>query len=483
MESKEIIRILNEIEESFPVDKWSVDDLDIWPYLRFKISSKLFDGKSSFKGNTFYMRYVKNIYKYFRNNITFSLSRKKKTDFLFVENGVHIADINGAYYFTRTDSIRDKLEKLGYGCKTLIGGYKVETPLYNSGEFFQYSLDWIFILNKLKGIFKKDGELKYNLDDYESFLSFLKQKGIYSNDLELKNLLRQIYRIKSIERYFIKILKKLKPKAVFILCYYSTYGFGMILACKKLDIPIIDIQHGVQGDYHYAYGSYKKVPEKGYNLHPDIFYVWSDAEKNSLLKWVTKNTKIFVGGNNFLDMWKDNSNEIVKKYIYMLREKYSLNKYSKVILYTVDPQEKNNEKVIKAIQESPSDWFWFVRVHPKEVDMLEYTKEKIGDVECGWAINDIHTLPIYSLLKVSDVHVTHRSSTIIEAADFGIKSIVTSKSGIDLFKEYCNHDMMMYASSWKEILEHIKNLKKEKQTVKINKERDIIELVKIIENI
>jgi len=341
----------------------------------------------------------------------------------------------------------------------------------------------IFILNKLKGIFKKDGELKYNLDDYEAFISFLKQKGVYSNDLELKNLLRQIYRIKSIERYFIKILKKLKPKAVFILCYYSTYGFGMISACKKLDIPVIDIQHGIQGDYHYAYGSYKKVPEKGYNLHPDIFYVWSDAEKNSLLKWITKNTKIFVGGNNFLNMWKDNSNEIVKKYINMLREKYSLNKYSKVILYTVDPQEKNNEKVIKAIQESPSDWFWFVRVHPKKVDMLEYTKEKIGSVECGWAINDIHTLPIYSLLKVSDVHVTHRSSTIIEAADFGIKSIVTSKSGIDLFKEYCNHDMMMYACSWKEILEYIKNLKKEKQTVKIKKERDIIELVKIIENI
>ena len=53
MESKEIIKILNEIEEKFPVDKWSVDDLDIWPYVRFRIGSKLSESKSPSQKNLF----------------------------------------------------------------------------------------------------------------------------------------------------------------------------------------------------------------------------------------------------------------------------------------------------------------------------------------------------------------------------------------------------------------------------------------------
>ena len=483
MESKEIIKILNEIEEKFPVDKWSVDDLDIWPYIRFRIGSKLSESKSPSQKNILYERYIKNLYKYSKNNLKSWLKNKKNIDFLFVENGVHIADIKGKYYFTRTDPLRDNIEKSGYKCKTIIGGYKVETPLYNSGEFFQFSLDVMFVLDKVKTYFKKPPLLNYKLESYSEFINILKQNNIYLEELELKNLLGQVSRIKRIEKYITKRLKKLKPKAVFILCYYSTYGFALVSSCKKLSIPVIDIQHGVQGDLHYAYGSYKKVPKNGFNLHPDIFYVWSDEEKSSLLKWVKGNTKVFEGGNNFLEMWKDDGNEIVQYYTNMLKEKYLLSKYSKVILYTVDPQNNRDKEIIKAIQNSPSDWFWFVRVHPKRVDMLEYTRKRIGDTKCGFAIDNIHLLPLYSFFKVCDVHITERSSTIIEAASFGIKSIVTSKYSFERFKRFVDSKKIVYCCEWKEILKCAKGLKRDKDDIKEGKEDDIIKLVKMIEEI
>ena len=46
------------------------------------------------------------------------------------------------------------------------------------------------------------------------------------------------------------------------------------------------------------------------------------------MKWIRGNTKVFVGGNNFLEMWKDDGNEIVQYYTNMLK-KYLLSKYSK----------------------------------------------------------------------------------------------------------------------------------------------------------
>jgi UDP-N-acetylglucosamine 2-epimerase len=182
-------------------------------------------------------------------------------------------------------------------------------------------------------------------------------------------------------------------------------------------------------------------------------------------------------------MWKDDGNEIVQYYTNMLKEKYLISKYSKVILYTVDPQNNRDKEIIKAIQNSPSDWFWFVRVHPKRVGMLEYTRKRIGDTKCGFAIDNIHLLPLYSFFKVCDVHITERSSTIIEAANFGIKSIVTSKYSYESFKRFVDSGKIVYCCKWKEILKCAKGLKRDKDDIKEGKEDDIIKLVKMIEEI
>ena len=41
MQSKEVIKIINEIERKIPVDEWVVDGIDVWPYIRFKLGSRL----------------------------------------------------------------------------------------------------------------------------------------------------------------------------------------------------------------------------------------------------------------------------------------------------------------------------------------------------------------------------------------------------------------------------------------------------------
>jgi hypothetical protein len=44
-------------------------------------------------------------------------------------------------------------------------------------------------------------------------------------------------------------------------------------------------------------------------------------------------------------------------------------------------------------------------------------------------------LPLYSLLRLADLHVTHSSSTVVEAAEFGVPSLVLSRYGLELFPE------------------------------------------------
>ena len=85
--------------------------------------------------------------------------------------------------------------------------------------------------------------------------------------------------------------------------------------------------------------------------------------------------------------------------------------------------------------------------------------------------------------KVCDVHITERSSTIIEAASFGIKSIVTSKYSFERFKRFVDSKKIVYCCEWKEILKCAKGLKRDKDDIKEGKEDDIIKLVKMIEEI
>jgi hypothetical protein len=45
-------------------------------------------------------------------------------------------------------------------------------------------------------------------------------------------------------------------------------------------------------------------------------------------------------------------------------------------------------------------------------------------------------VPLHALLRYADLHLTHSSTTVIEAAQFGLRSILTSDWGAELFGTY-----------------------------------------------
>lgn len=477
MQSKEVIKIINEIERKIPVDEWVVDGIDVWPYIRFKLGSRLSknDLKSQPMMSRILNRYILNLPKYFVNNLLYTIkdSKIKECEYLFIENGVQSAYINNHYYYIRTDFLRDLLEDNLKKCCTWVYGYKMEYPLSKHSLFLQFSLDFVALRNR----FWKPKVTETKFKGYKSFLSMLRKKGLYHKEFEIDNILKQINTLLRYREYYEERIGKIKPKVVFILCYYSIYGYALISACKRLNIPVVDIQHGVQGDYHYSYGSFEKVPSNGYTLLPDYFYVWSDFEKKTIKKWKPSNIGVLVGGNNYLQIWKDSSSSEVLEFTNFLKKKYHLDRYSKIILYTVHPEEGFDESIIEAIKNSPKDWLWFVRLHPKRGEMLEYTESRIGEVKCSYAIKDVHLLPLYSLLKVVDIHVTGVSSTVMEAAEFGVKSVINQKEALDKYEEYIKKGYAKYVESYKQILSEIEsnttfNIRKDS-----GKKEDILKLI------
>ena len=90
------------------------------------------------------------------------------------------------------------------------------------------------------------------------------------NIIDEKVINNKVLFIRILIKYFENILIKVKPKAVFTSNFYGI-EFSLIAACKKLEIPTIDIQHGSQSSIHYAYGNWEYIPKNGFKLLPDIF--------------------------------------------------------------------------------------------------------------------------------------------------------------------------------------------------------------------
>jgi hypothetical protein len=58
-------------------------------------------------------------------------------------------------------------------------------------------------------------------------------------------------------------LSRIRPSHVFVTCWYSVENMAMAQACHEARTPCIDLQHGVQGPAHLAYGTWKALPVEG----------------------------------------------------------------------------------------------------------------------------------------------------------------------------------------------------------------------------
>ena len=76
----------------------------------------------------------------------------------------------------------------------------------------------------------------------------------------------------------------------------------MSLACHKLKIKVIEYQHGFINDYYNMYTNWKNLPNNGFELLPDIFWVWAEDNAIKINEWSSKTNKhkAIVGGNMYL---------------------------------------------------------------------------------------------------------------------------------------------------------------------------------------
>ncbi len=242
--------------------------------------------------------------------------------------------------------------------------------------------------------------------DFSAFHNLFEQLGVEIADKELKAFLSKF---KLFQSYYAKLLQRLKPKVVFIVCAYTYKRMALINACKSAGIPTVELQHGFIYDNHPGY-SYSE--NYGNNFFPDFLFAHGSFFKDELIK----NSKIFtdeqikVVGSPFLEFY-DKANISLQN-----TELLNFIKNKKVILFSgQDSVQKSNREFLKELlPQLPKGYVLILKTHPAEHNAKDFYKDLFQHQNFYLEEHE----NILSLLKISNIHSTVYSTVLFEALFF-----------------------------------------------------------------
>jgi hypothetical protein len=218
------------------------------------------------------------------------------------------------------------------------------------------------------------------------------------------------------------VLDRMRPRHVFVTCWYSVDNMALIHECHERGIPTTDLQHGVQGPTHLAYGRWHGMDAAGCSVLPDSFWCWDTASTDHLESWLPPaGHRAFNGGAPWLERH--------------LRERPVSGPPN--VLFSAQPiREPLPQGFAEVIRRGP-ELQWTFRLHPNALQLAASirTWAEQNSIAERVLIQLPDEVPIAQALAQAAVHVTSYSSVIREAALAGVPSIALDRGASALYPD------------------------------------------------
>lgn len=427
---KEVIDILNYLEENFRVENWRIEGLHVWPILKmilfFGEADKPTTGVEKIKQASGYEkigRIGKNVRRIFESAVSIVRMKLRKRDFLFSGAFSHRVLYDGKYINRFFDPMAGYLRHQNRSA--IIMDYHSQRPFSDS----YVRLDVIAPMFKTPFRLGDDSSTAGEFSELMDEIAL--QFGI--SKVALVQLLRTV--IKSTlqwKRLFLWVFKRVKPQYCFGLCYYSAEMWGMNAAARELGIISVDMQHGTQGQLHAGY-SFSRLPERGYNVLPDEFWCWDEGSYQHIQSWAKDSRhKARLSGNPWNKFLSDKGRP----------QEGVFPKDKPMILYTHQPLKPLfNDYMLEVIKETQNEYSWWIRLHPRTTEQEKREIIKLLDhhgIRKAVEMEKAAGIPLPVLFSASSLHISKFSGSIIEAAAVGKFSVILEEIGISTFKDIIN---------------------------------------------
>lgn len=443
------LQVFSDIAKKYPVSSWQIEGMDIWPIFKilivFNISSKkLWNQK---KNDPSLLKKVSNkLSRLLTPKPSIKTTKLQKTDLLFVAAQSHDVQFKGrkfnrffepliegitqhTTYLQYCDTENSAFDKRYYNQCAYASAYN-NTPASKSKEqwwaqfqqlpFAQEVMNWL------------DKELQFQPQDITRMVHNCQGIGKMASNMKT-------------------LLEELQPRMVFLLNYYGPKGLAFVHAAHQLGIPSVDMQHGPQVMGNSGYANWEEIPATGYNVLPNLFWVWDEQSKENIDHWANKTAthKALLGGNPWCDFWKGQLEHVETK--------------DNSILYSLQPittKELFPDYLIDFIQ-TETKYEWRLRYHPRQA------ADQIAEIESllkqhgifnRVTIEDAVNTPLPLSIVKSRIGVTNFSGVAIESADFGIPVIILHHLGEIAFSNLIKQEKAVYLKDTTQLKQVVQQL-------------------------
>lgn len=445
--SATLIDLLAAAEAREPVRDWRVGGIRVWTMLRirwfFAIWSEQYCAEAPARGRA--LRMLKHAASVLGARVRCAFARlrdrsgeaalDRTCDALFFSDGVSFVNVGGRHYDRFCDPLIELLQARGLRCTLLTAGHRFLTPRHTPSHFVQPALDFAHLRGAPLG---RKLAATVELPGIAPVRDTLAKVGVDHPSLDPRRMAVDVGRVIEVSRTLGRLLDQLKPKLAFVVSFYNLDGMALALACRERRIPLVDIQHGVQGELHPAYGRLPPVPAEGYELVPSRFWVWSDEEAQAIAQWAGggRQHSALIGGNVWLDRWLAGEGQMARDADTQVRALCG-RASGKRVLVTLQwglSEAEQLAPLMELIGTSGEEFVFWIRLHPVMLPERATIEARFAQFpRARVVVAEATDLPLYALLRHADVHLTHSSSTVIEAQLFGVRSVVMSRYGAEIY--------------------------------------------------
>ena len=390
---------IKDIEQHFNVEKVRYKNLSIWPILRYYICVKHSSDKSPVKPRlTSSLSLIRSFFYGFK----FYFS---KCDYLFISSSDQRKNIEGLMIDKSIDKIAENLKKT-WILELPTNGHFPKSKIINKKVSSKLPL---LVLTRLYAkLFLKRGILE-NKKVIDKIVNNLKI------EFDAESLSKRHFAEYHVMK---RMAKRKKIKAAFVVCHYTNMGY--IKALRDLNIPVIEIQHGIISRSHCAYNLYS---DSDTSFYPDYLLTYGEREKN-----ISKDGNRFIQEQNIIPVGHAYLEYLAAEYKGDERLKSIVAEYSNsvaIVSQNHPVEEKLIDFVRKCADENSETLFVFI---PRTFDKPESYYKFPTNIILYPDLN------VYETVWHVDIHSTVFSTLALEAPAMGKPNVLINID--NLSKQY-----------------------------------------------
>jgi hypothetical protein len=464
---RDCVDVLVEAEARFPVNEWRAGPLRIWPLVRWLLyqrstTAEPAPGKAVGRLLRSLGSAADSVHAPFRDAGRNLPAAAPADAFFLTYSFARQAAVDGRHVDVYADPLIEALRDSGRSSHVWEYSHIEPYRLPRAGP--SYLAQRKLLAGWLRSRFVDPCPRELSLDGYGDFRARLEAGGLFPRDLEPDRLRRRISNVLAMKAVFSAALRGIRPRAAFVSSA-STFEFGLLLACREAGVRSIEIQHGAQGPLHAHYARWTAVPPEGYDLLPDAYWSWDDESARAINAWSARSAprhRAVAGGIP----WRERGRELDPARLDP-RHRGLLDGAAgrKVLLLSLQPPGLLYADgapipcfIADAIRRAPPDWSWWIRLHPLMPRDTRPIRAALSGARGPVEIEGPSELPLHALLPRTDLHLTHSSSVVLDALEFGVSSIVWSDLGADLFARPVEEGSCLVARTPEELLEAARRL-------------------------